>query len=59
MAASAIAAGRADVRVGEEAMEDAGQVQAGQHAGDLVGGEDVGGDEAAEGGAEALPSGWG
>ncbi len=40
--------------VGEEAVQDAGQVEAGQHAGDLVLGEHVGGDEAAEGGAETL-----
>ena len=40
--------------IGEEAMQDAGQVEARQHAGDLVGGEHVGGDEAAEGGAETL-----
>ena len=40
--------------VGKEAVQDARKVEPGQHPGDLVGGEDMGGDEAAERSAEAL-----
>ena len=40
--------------VGEEAVQDAGQVEAGEHPGDLIGGEHMGGDEAAERGAETF-----
>ena len=54
MAASARRGGARRGGVGEEAVQDAGQVEAGQHAGDLVAGEHVGGDEAAERGAETL-----
>ena len=45
--------------VGEEAVQDAGQVEAGEHAGDLGAGEHVGGDEAAEARRRDAPSGPG
>ena len=54
MPASAIGGGPRRDGVGQEAVQDAGQVEAGQHTRDLVGGEHVGGDEAAERGAEPL-----
>ena len=54
IAASAHRRGARRGGVGEEAVQDAGQVEAGEHAGDLVAGEHVGGDEAAERGAETL-----
>ena len=41
-------------RIGQEAMQDAGQVEPGQNIGDFLGGKDVGRDEAAERGAEPL-----
>ena len=39
-------------------MQNAWKIEAAQHPGDLVGSEDVGGDEAAEGGAKALLLVW-
>eukprot|EP01037_Dinobryon_pediforme_P005495 gene5496-5550_t len=46
--------GAGGARVGQELLDDAGEVEPGEGSGDFGLGEDVAGDEAAEGAAEAL-----